>query len=78
MPRLVRRLEFPPERRLQTREGEDIDLRWNPETGTVELTIAVGGDETVLDISRESLHALIELAQEAERALNDREGAEED
>jgi RNAse (barnase) inhibitor barstar len=77
VPQLVRRLEFPCEPQLRTEAGEDLDLRWDPDTGTIELGITVSGEETVLSLSRETLRSLIMLAQDVEAELGDAEVSDE-
>ena len=69
MPRLVRTLEAPPERRARTRRGRDIDLRWDPDAGTAELAIELSDGEAVIGLSRDTLRHLLHLAEEADRAL---------
>ena len=71
MPRLVRRVAAAPERRGRVRRGHDVDLRWDPASGTVELAIVLSDGEAVLPLRRETLRHLVALAMEAQRALDD-------
>lgn len=66
MPRLVRREEQGPAR---TRRGYDVDLRWDPQREVAQLAIALSDGEAMIELSRETLRNLIDLAEEAERAL---------
>lgn len=65
-PRLVRREGRGTER---TRRGFDVDLRPDQVTGLIRLAIALSDGEAVVELTPATLRSLIELAEEAERAL---------